>query len=311
VNGFDIEAVVAFSRVVEHGSFTAAANASGIPKSTLSRRVAELEEQLGVRLLNRSSRRVALTEAGTGFHERVSAALSQVEHAVREVADQQERPRGRVRISAPFDVALDIAALLPKLLDRHPELNVVLDVSQRHVDLVAEGFDLAVRGGAIRDPELVVRRLADSCSVVVASPAYLARRGAPSTVAELASHQVVVLGSSDTAEWVFVNGEQRVHVELKAHIAVNELHTLAEAVLAGGGIGCLPHFTVAAELASGRLAHLLPEWQGPRGGLSIVVPSARHLPAKVRVLRDFLLEQLPQAVGGGARVGPSSSRPRA
>lgn len=306
MSGFDIEAVVAFARVVEHGSFTAAAAASGIPKSTLSRRVAELEEQLGARLLNRSSRRIALTESGAGFHERVAAALTQVEAAVRTIADQQEHPRGRVRLTAPFDIALDVAALLPDFLERFPDVNVVFDVSQRHVDLVAEGFDLALRGGAVRDPDLVARRVTDGCLVLAAAPAYLEKHGRPASLAELSKHRIVQLGGSEEVDWTLTREGVREQVQLMAAVSVNEVQTLAAAVLAGAGVGYLPRFTIADELDAGRIERVLPEWEGARTGLFLVVPSARHLPAKVRALRDFLLDRLPSYLGAGR--APRSER---
>jgi DNA-binding transcriptional LysR family regulator len=290
----DLNDAHALVTVAKHGSFTAAAKILGAPKATVSRRVSRLEDAIGVRLLQRTTRKVSLTEAGASYVERAQRALDDLAEAERAATNTRGKPSGVIRMSAPFDFARDhLAHMMPALRRAYPDLKLHVELTQRRVDLVAEGFDLALRGGNLPDSELGVRKLADSSVGLCASAKYLAKHGAPKKLEDLAAHAFVGMSGLTTATRVRLIGPRGpVEAEVAPFLIVNEWGVLQQAVLDGLGIGLLEIFNVRADLASGKLRRVLPSYGITGGGLYALFPSARHVPHKVRVFVDFLVEQL-------------------
>lgn len=291
----DLNRVSAFVRVVQDGSFTSAARALGLPKSSVSRSVAQLEQDLGVRLLHRTTRKIALTVAGSAFFERVSRALGDIDEATSAASDMQAALRGTVRVTAPVDFAAAVLApIVTRFVREHPTIQVDLSLSGRVVDLVTEGFDLAVRAGPLRDSSLVVRRVGILESALYATPKYLERGGAPKKVEDLATHVCVLFRAQGGRQEVTLDGprgESRA-VTLNGPIACDDLSFAKRAVLAHGGIGLLPRFLCAREEGTGRLVRLLPEWRVEGAVLSVVYPTARFVPQRVVVFREHVLAEL-------------------
>jgi DNA-binding transcriptional LysR family regulator len=315
IRTMDLNRVAVFVRVVEDQGFTAAAQTLGLPKSSVSRAVGLLEAELGVRLLQRSTRRVSLTEAGAAFYERASRGLAGVEEAAAAVADMQGALRGSIRLTAPVDAgALLLAAPLARFARRNPRVHVELVLTGRVVDLVEEGFDLALRAGQLRDGSLVARKLGESDGGVFASPRYLARRGTPAAVADLARHRCVLFRPArGRATWALTGPEGEERVEVAGPLGADDLSFLRRALLAGVGLGLLPSFVCARDVERGRLARVLPAYRAFAAPLHLVYPSARYVPRRVTALRDFLLASLlggrgPWALRAGPAAGASPPR---
>lgn len=288
----DLNKVAVFLRVVESQSFTAAAIALGVPKSTVSRSVAQLEEALGVRLLQRTTRKLSLTDAGVTYYERSSRALADLAEASAAVSDMQGTPRGTVRVTAPVDLGLGVLGeIIVRFVRRYPGIRVDLDLSARTVDLVAEGFDLALRAGRLGDSSLVARKIGAIAARLYATPVYLRRRGTPRSVADLASHDCVLFRPrSEKVEWQLAGPSGVESVEVTGAIAANDLSFVQKMVLDGMGIGLVPWFLCARELERKQLVHVLPDYASPGGSLNLVYPSSRHLPQRVALFRDFVIE---------------------
>lgn len=299
----DLEAIAAFAAVVDHRSFGAAAESLGIARSVMSKRIARLEKGAGVRLLERTTRRVALTEAGAGLHARCARVLSAVADAENELAELHGAPRGTLRISAPVGfTATHVVPLLPELLGRHPDLRIDLVVNDRLVNLLEEGFDVALRiGERLADSSLVARRLGAVAVPTCASPAYLARRGVPRRPRDLLAHECLRFGLlTARAEWRFrrARGSARADLglEVVGKVTVNDVASLLEAAVAGVGIAKLPSFVAGAAMASGALVEVLAEYREPDLGVWAVYPAGRAPQPKVRAFVDFLAEALPRRV---------------
>jgi DNA-binding transcriptional LysR family regulator len=290
----DLNKVAVFLRVVESQSFTAAAIALGVPKSTVSRSVAQLEEALGVRLLQRTTRKLSLTDAGVTYYERGSRALADLAQASAAVSDMQGTPHGTVRVTAPVDLGLGVLGdIIARFVRRYPGIRVDLDLSARTVDLVAEGFDLALRAGRLSDSSLVARKVGVIAARLFATPAYLRRRGAPGSVADLASHDCVLFRPrGEKTEWQLTGPSGAESVEVTGPIAANDLAFVQKMVLAGMGIGLVPWFLCAREMERKQLVHILPGYTAPGGSLHLVYPSSRHVPQRVALFRDFVIENL-------------------
>jgi len=286
----DLNRVAVFAHVVEHGGFTAAARVLRLPKSSVSRAVALLEEELGVRLLQRSTRRVKMTEAGTAFYERASRGLAGVADAAAAVADMQGGVRGLVRITAPADLGIWLLEpLLSRFVKEHPGVQMEAVLTNRVVDIVEEGLDLAIRAGALRDTALIARKLTPVAAALFASPEYLARRGVPARVADLAHHDCVLFRPTRAqATWTLTGPEGDETIEVSGPIGADDFAFVRSAVISGLGIGLLPTFLCAGDA----LTRVLPAHALLGPGLHLVYPSARYLPHRVAVLRDFLLVAL-------------------
>lgn len=283
----------AFAAVVSTGNFTRASNALGISKSYVSKQVAALEERLGVRLLNRTTRKSTPTEAGAGFYERAVRILEDLEEAEAAVTEQQTVPKGKLRLTVGMDFGLlYIAPAVAELMASYPELSIDVAFEDRLVDLVSEGFDLAIRVGRLKDSSLIAKKLADSRQIVCGSPAYFAEHGEPSTPEDVAAHRCLIYTYQvDGPAWRFpVDGDVRT-VRVTGSFAANNGRALVEAAVHGVGLIQTPEFLCCHELRSGALRQvltgyesLLPIWA--------VYPHNRHLSAKVRVFVDFLAERL-------------------
>jgi len=292
----DLNRVSAFTRVVRDGSFTAAARALGVPKSSVSRSVAQLELDLGIRLLHRTTRQLHLTDAGAAFYERVARALGEIDEASHAATDAQGEARGLVRLTAPIDMGVwSLAPILARFSRKYPQIQLDLVLTGRVVDLVAEGVDLAVRAGPLRDSSLVAVRVGELRSCVYASPRYLARRGTPVTIEELASHDAVLFrATGGKARWELSRQEDgRVaSVEVTGPIGADDLSFVRKSVMAGSGVGVLPEFLCGKAEERGLLVRLLPEWQLSGAVLHLAYPTARFVPQRVVLLRQYLAREL-------------------
>jgi DNA-binding transcriptional LysR family regulator len=282
-----------FLAVADAGGFSGAARVLGRSQPSVSRRVAALEARLGVRLVERTTRRVRLTEAGALFHARCKDAVATLRDAEAAVQDAQAVVRGALRVSAPPAWArARLAPLLPELAKLHPELTLELVLLERYVDLVEEGIDVAIRMGPLRDSSLVARRIATARFVLCAAPDYVARVR-PRRVADLRRCEALVLSTSSARQrWPFRHGGQTHAVEPNACLRTNDVGLLREAALAGRGVTVLPSDLVVADLAAGRLVELLPGARLPRVEVFALLPTRRHAPTKARAFVDFLAKHL-------------------
>ncbi len=285
-------AIPVFVAVVENGGFSAAARKLEISKSAVSKRINQLEKHLGVRLLHRTTRKLSLTEAGERYFEHAAQALTAAGQAEDAVTELQGEPQGNLKICSPMSFGrLHVAPLIPKLLQRYPKLQIDLVMDDRMVDLVAAGFDVAIRSGRLPDSTLVARKLAPLRQVLCASPDYIDRYGMPCTPAELTRRNCVLFSySSDANEWT-LNGEDGPEIVLvSGSYRVNNSEALLEALRAGIGIGRLPTFVAGPDLKTGRLVKLFESYRIPAQTFYAVFPERKYLPAKVRVFLDFAIE---------------------
>lgn len=309
----DLNRVATFIRVVDSGSFTSAAAELGLPKSSVSRAVARLEEDLGVRLLQRTTRRLGLTEAGQAFYERSREGLGTLSTAVAEAADSGKEPRGLVRVTAPVDLGvIGLAEAIAEFTRDRPQIQVELALTSRYVDLVREGFDLAVRAGSLADSTLIARRVAGLASGLFASPAYLRRHGRPTTLAALAGHTCVLFrarGGRDRWQLRGPAGDEA--IEVAGSICADDLMFVQQCVLSGAGVGLFPLFMAARGLHAGTIERVLPDYHVEGAPLHLVVPSGRYVPARVALLRDHLaasLAALTRCEGRAAAYGRTARR---
>jgi DNA-binding transcriptional LysR family regulator len=293
-----LDAIHTFVVVAQCRGYAAAGRRLGLPRSTLSRRIQRLEAELGVRLLDRTTRQVALTEPGRALFERCARSLDGIESAVTAAREAGRQPRGTLRVSAPIDVARDVlAALLPRFRARHPDVELHVEVTQRRTDLIADGIDVALRGDTadrtLPDSSLVARRLARHELALYASATYLDARGFPHSPEDLDRHDLVTFGTPNGAPpWVLHGPGATVRVTPRAWLRVNEFGVVRSAVQQGLGIGPIEPLTAARELATGRLHRVLPAWSLSDGALYAVYPSARRVPPKVRVFVAAMEELL-------------------
>ncbi|VVE83505.1 LysR family transcriptional regulator [Pandoraea sputorum] len=291
----DFEGLAMFAKVAEEGSFAAAAREMGVSVATVSRGVARLEDRLGARLLNRTSRQLALTEFGRTLCEKAGEIYRQAEAAEGAAREMSVQPRGLVRLAVPMSFGLRwVAPLMPEFFRRYPDVQVDLHLSDSTVDLVADGFDAALRIAALPDSSLVARRLCAVTQFVVASPAYLAREGRPAHPRELVDRPCMSYAYRARSDvWRFTNdaGDEEL-VTPVGPLRVTNSDALLPMLLEGLGISELPEFIAAEYLSDGRLEAILTGWSLTKGGLYFVTPSARARPAKVSALSDYFAEHL-------------------
>jgi DNA-binding transcriptional LysR family regulator len=291
----DFEGLAMFAKVAEERSFAGAARAMGLSVATVSRGVSRLEERLGARLFNRTSRRLALTEFGQTLAERASRVYEAAEEAENIALELSSQPRGLVRIAVPMSFGLRrVTPILPDFFRLFPDLSVDLHLSDATVDLVGDGFDAALRIAVLPDSSLVARRLCDVARFVVASPAYLARNGRPAHPRELRTQDCLgyaYRSKQDVWHLTHANGDEE-SVTPAGSLRVTNVDALVPMVLEGLAIAELPEFIASEYLADGRLEAILPDWKHTLGGLYFVTPSARSRPAKVEALASFLAERL-------------------
>ena len=293
----DLNDLVYFAEVVDRGGFAAAGRALGLPKSRLSRRVAELEARLGVRLLQRTTRKLSMTAVGEQYHRHCVAMREDAQAAADAVAQVQTEPRGTIRVACPVTLAqTTLGPILPQYLARYPQVRIDMRVSNRVVDLVEEGFDVALRVRPTLDDSgsLVVKNFGTSRTLLVGSPVQMARQRRPASVDDLARLDTVNMSTvGDTATWQLAGPDGATHdFQHQPRYVADELMTLKLAVLAGTGICALPDYLCADELRDGRLVAVLPGWAPRPGIFHAVFPSRRGLVPAVRKFLDFLGEAI-------------------
>jgi len=282
-----------FVLVVETGSFSAASERMGISRAAASKYVSQLEAHLGGRLLHRTTRRVNPTESGRSYFERCKEILQNLEEADGMVSGLSQQPRGKLRISAPSNLASrHLMPMVTEFIQTYPEIRVELLCSERAVDLVDEGFDLALRISPMPDPELIARRLAPIRHVVVASPGYLAKHPAPTTPEELEQHACVLYSRNPNATWHFAKDGAQISVKVSGSMITDNPDVILESAVSGLGITNLPSFIISDAIRSGELKLLLQDYETPEMALYAVYASRKHLPVKVRVFIDFIKERI-------------------
>ncbi|MGZ8303786.1 MAG: LysR family transcriptional regulator [Telluria sp.] len=285
-----------FAAVVDAGSFVRAAETLAISKAAVSRHVVNLEERLGVRLLNRTTRKLSLTDDGQSFYQHCKELLAALEEAEGDLSTRRGEANGLLRISAPVTFGiLHLAPLWGEFLALYPKVTLDVALSDRTVDLVEDGFDLAIRISGAPHPSLIARRLASTRMVLCASPAYLERRGTPSHPRELADHEVIAYSYwAPRDEWTFEGPDGPVTVRVSARLRANNGDTCRAAALRHQGIVLQPGFLVGGDIASGELVEILPEYRSIELGVFALYTSRQHLPLKLRYLIDFLAEAFHQ-----------------
>lgn len=289
----DLDRLASFVWVIETSSFTQAANRLGLPKSTVSRRVAALEDELGVRLIQRSTRKLTPTEAGEALYQRAAPALLTLESALRDAELFGDRPRGIIRISAPLDFGTSqLPGLISEFLDRYPEAELSLEFHDRYVDLIGEGFDLALRFGSLEDSSLIARRLVSIEIGFFASRQYLAEYGTPETLDDLKNHRVILFrGSRGIAPVELETPDGVVNVELKGRLSVTSYGFMRKMIQTSAGIGLVPRFLITDTDITSGLIRVLPDVRINGGEFQVVYPSSRNLSANTRAFLDFMIEK--------------------
>jgi DNA-binding transcriptional LysR family regulator len=300
--GFDgrvLAGIGVLDEIVQTGNFARAGQALGLTPSGISRAVARLEAQLGVRLFDRTPRAVRLTDEGRRFHAQIAPLLEGLETAAADLSPAAGTVRGRLRVNAdPWFARLVLAPRLPLLLARHPELSLEVVVRDTPGDLVAEGMDVAVRFGEIGPPSLIARKLLETRIIAIAAPSYLKRHGTPRRPADLLKHECLLFRDPVSGRpfgWEFRRKNEVVEVDVKGRVVFNDLQTKLAACVAGQGIAQSVAFGLEPLLASKAVVQVLPDWAEERYALTSYHPSRQYTPAKVRAFLDFLLESLPKA----------------
>ncbi len=290
----NFSAIPVFVAVVECGSFSLAGQKLGTSKSAVSKRISQLENNLGVRLLHRTTRRLNLTEAGEQYYDYARKAFATAREGEDAMTHLQGQPQGSLSINVPMSFGrLHIAPLISAFLAENPNIQMNMVMDDKMVDLVEGGFDVAVRIGHLPDSSLIVRRLAPCRSVLCASPDYLAKFGVPKTPADLLNHNCLFYSYfRGGTEWIFEGPAGPVKVQPRGNYRVNNSDALREALIAGLGICQMPTFIVGPDLASGSLRPLLEDYALPLHSVYAVFPERKHLPAKVRAFLDFVIQHL-------------------
>jgi LysR family transcriptional regulator AphB len=298
----DLNDVALFVQVVRAGSFAAAARRLGMPANSVSRRVQQLEQQLGLRLMQRSTRKLTLTDAGATFYGRCADQVESLAEAAQELSEGSQVPGGKVRVAATADFfSIFRMGLIAEFLGTYPKVRLEFVLSDERADLIEQGIDVAIRAGKVLEPTLVARRIGAGRLTLVASPAYLAARGVPESVQALADHDCVTLPSpSGRTVWRLAGPSGASETQVGGRFSANTAHAMLEAVLAGLGIGLLPEVVTSPHVRTGRLIEVLPE-HGVEGiDAYLVYLSRRQLPRAVSVFIEFMMANM---VGEGL-VGP-------
>ncbi len=289
----DLSALTIFARIAERQSFSAAARDLGLSKSAVSKKLAALENQLGARLINRTTRRLSLTEAGATFFERAQRILTELDEAKQAVTRLQTEPRGNLRINAPMSFGiLHMAPAMADFMARYEDLSVTLDLNDRLVDLVDEGYDVAVRIAKMTPSTLIARKLAPARLAVCASPDYWRKHSMPTHPRDLEGHNCLFytyLAAQD--QWAFVGPDGPFSVRVRGNLRANSGEALRAAAVAGSGVYFGPTFIVGDDLRAGRLTSALGDFIDPDLSIYAVYPHRQHVSAKVRVFVDFLVER--------------------
>lgn len=279
----DLNEVLMFTKVVETKSFTAAADALGVPKSTVSRKLAQLEERLGVRLVQRTTRKLSLTDVGQAYYDRIHTVISDIAAAEKVVNDMQATPRGLLRVTTAVDFAERcLSGIVGNFVKQHPDISVELNASDALVDLVEDGYDVAIRFGPLAESSLTAKRLCSLEMFLCAAPSYLAEHGTPSKVSELDDHRRILFAPvARVQSWMLHHGKETYEFARPARVISNSFATIRAALIAGSGIGVCSDFMVADDLAAGRLVRVLPKWSSGSGDVFAVYPSRRNIAPKL------------------------------
>lgn len=291
----DLNELLIFVRVVQAGSIRGAAEQLGMPKSTVSRKLLELEARLQARLLQRTTRRLSLTDIGRIYYDHGARVVLEIEDAERAVQRQQETPRGLLRVTAPLNLTL-LAPIISDYLGRYPEVRLELSANARVVDLIEERFDVGIRTGRLEDSSLIAKTLGAIAWLVVATPAYLKRRGHPSTPADLKAQDCLLFGSSATITLTRAGSTEEIAVTPR--LLVTDMDVLQAALRDGLGVAVLPAFLCEEALRAGKLERVLPDWSPPSTPIHVVYPSTRHLSPTVRSFIDHLQKRMAPALRG-------------
>jgi DNA-binding transcriptional LysR family regulator len=288
----DLNQIVVFTRVVQAGSFSAAARALGMPKSTVSRKVSGLEDRIGARLIQRTTRKLGLTDAGRLYYEHSARIVAEIDAAEQAVGSMEAAPRGLLRVTAPLTFTM-LGPIVGEYLKRNPDVQVDLVCTDRRVDLVEDGFDVAIRAGALADSTLIARSLGSIRSVLVAAPSYLKRNGQPRTPRQLERHTCISFGVGAAPNvWPLHAADEKVELRVAPRFIVNDAEILRDVAVAGIGIALMPSIIGADDLRAGRLRRVLPRWSSAATPLHAVYPTARHLSPKVVAFLDLVRERL-------------------
>ncbi len=287
----DLNEILVFARVVQSGSFTAAGRDLQMPKSTVSRKVTDLEDRLGVRLLQRTTRTLGLTDEGRTYYDFCARIIGEVDEAEVAVGRLRGVPRGLLRVTTPLNFSF-LAAIVADFVRKHPEVTLEVVATDRRVGLVEEGFDVAIRAGTLADSTLIARPLATLRRIIVASPGYLKKRGRPRQPADLAEHDSLVFGSGESpTTWRLQKGTASVDVTVKPRLVINDFDVLLDTALAGVGVAMLPVFRSLPAVRERRLEHVLKEWCSPSAAIHVVYPTTRLLSPKVKAFVNHLQER--------------------
>ncbi|BAL26982.1 LysR family transcriptional regulator [Azoarcus sp. KH32C] len=291
---YDLPTLKSFITVADAGGFSRAAEQMGTSTAAISRRVAALEQALGIQLFRRTTRRIDLTEAGHQFYADVVNVFHMLEEAEERVRVGRERVSGLIRVAAPLSFGIQrLAPLLPAFMQRHPDLKIQLLLEDRYTDLVAEGIDVALRIGTLADSTLIARRIAPVARVFCASPAYLEAHGVPESPQDLSRHCCLEYSQRGSREdWGAVFGVPADRLQIHGNLVANNAEVLKECAIQGMGITLLPDFVVQDALADGRLRQVLAHCHPEPFGLHAVRPSSRMVPARVRLFIDYMSEAL-------------------
>ena len=289
----ELDDLRSFVEVMRGGGYSRAARQSGVSKSIISRRISRLEASLGTRLLDRTTRGVSPTDAGSELWARAERILADYEEARDVVARRGGGIVGPLRLAAPLAFGLrHIAPIVTDMAALHPGLELDVSYSDRFVDLIEERFDAAIRIGTLRDSSLVARRLAPVRTVIVASPDYIARKGRPKVPRDLSGHECIEYFGRMGSEWRFRDGERWLTVRVKGRLRSDNGDAILQWAIAGLGVANIPEFLLADEIDAGRLQVLLPAFPGPEYAIHVIRPPGAYVPGKVRLLIDFLVERL-------------------
>ena len=287
-----LDAIRLFVRLVECGSFSAVGREAGIGQPAVSKQIVALERHLGAQLVLRTSRQVVITETGQTFYESAKQLVDDFDALESSVGERQQSPRGVIRINtAPAHGRLWVTPLLPEFLRRYPDVAVELSVSERQVDMLGEGVDLAIRHGRLVDSSLTARKLSETDFILAASPGYLAARGVPTRLAELDRHACIVFAKGrERRPWSFKVGQETVSYVPHGSVLTGDAEHIRAAVLCGLGVAQAPFWLLANEIRSGEVQVLMPELQPERLPVHLVYPAGRRIPMRVRVFIDYLVE---------------------
>ena len=284
----ELDSISVFVKVVQAGSFSQAAKLLGMPNTTVSAKVAQLEKRLGVTLIQRTTRKLNVTQAGEAYFRGCVHALEEIQAVEAEVTTAQSKPHGVLRITAASDVGHTLLAPLVQLyLKKYPDMEVELMVTNRVVDLVGEGVDLGIRAGELEDSTLLSKKLITAQMVFMASPSYLKKHGTPSDLKQLQEHELLHFSEFPNV----INLNHNTKIKVKSRIRANDLETLKKFALIGQGITLLPIFLCEEELKNGKLIHFLPSWHAGTGFFTLVYPAQKFISPKVRAFIELVSEQ--------------------